>query len=243
MTDAGAGAPHPNLTSTLTARLTNEIVAGKLPPRTRLPTERSLMETYGVSRTVVREAIAALRAEGLVETRQGSGAYVAADARNRPFRIDPKGLKSLDQVVNVMELRLCVEVEAAGIAAERRSKQDVAGMKRINRAMGEAIKKGEPTVDLDFDLHTAIGAATGNPYFSSFLEFIGRIIIPRRSILIDDHEHGGDPYLARIHREHEAIIAGIAKGDAAAARRAMRRHIVEGRERYRRLGDKREKKT
>ncbi|MCB1497731.1 MAG: FadR family transcriptional regulator [Bauldia sp.] len=232
------GRAQPNLTSTLTARLADEIVAGKLPPHTRLPTERSLMETYGVSRTVVREAIAALRADGLVETRQGSGAYVAAEIRNRPFRIDPKGLKSVKQVLDVMELRLCVEVEAAGIAARQRSKADIARMRKVSRAMARAIANGDPAVDLDFELHTVIGTTTGNPYFSSFLEFIGGIIIPRRTILIDDHEHGGTPYLARIQAQHEAIIAAIAKGDAGAARRAMRRHLAEGRDRYRRLVSK-----
>ena len=203
------------------------------------------METYGVSRTVVREAIAALRAEGLVETRQGSGAFVAAEARSRPFRIDPRGLKSIGQVLDVMELRLCVEVEAAGIAAERRSKADIARMERINRAMGREIAKGEPAVDLDFDLHAAIGAATGNLYFLSFLDFIGRIIIPRRTVLIDEHRLSDrGPYLAGIHREHETIIAAIADGDSAAAQRAMRAHLIQGRERYRRLvGDDHQEKA
>lgn len=228
--------PHGNLTSTVTSRLSEQIVAGKLPPRTRLPTERALMETYGVSRTVVREAIAALRAEGLVETRQGSGAFVARDLTKRPFRIDPEGLKSIGQVLDVMELRLCVEEEAAGLAAERRSKADLTRLRRINRAMAKVIAKGDPAVDLDFDLHAAIGAATGNPNFLSFLDFIGRIIIPRRSILIDKQGASDrDSYLARILREHEAIIDAIAAGDAAAARRAMRAHLTQGRERYRRL--------
>ena len=102
----------------------------------------------------------------------------------------------------------------------------------------EHFANGDPAVDLDFELHTVIGTTTGNPYFSSFLEFIGGIIIPRRTILIDDHEHGGTPYLARIQAQHEAIIAAIAKGDAGAARRAMRRHLAEGRDRYRRLVSK-----
>ena len=133
-----------------------------------------------------------------------------------------------------MELRLCVEVEAAGIAAERRSKADVARMTRLNRAMARAIAKGDPATDLDFDLHAAIGAATGNEYFSSFLDFIGRIIIPRRTVLIDEHQAGErGPYLAGILKEHEEIIAAIADRDPDAARNAMRTHLVQGRERYR----------
>lgn len=231
--------PSRNLTSNVTSQLTEEIVAGDLAPGTRLPTERELMETYGVSRTVVREAIAALRAEGLVETRQGSGAFVASDIGTRPFRIDPVGLKSISRVFDVMELRLCVEVEAAGLAAERRTKSDLAKLRRINRAMGKAIANGDPAIELDYNLHTAIGAATGNPYFSSFLEFIGRIIIPRRTILI---EHFGSaelyqPFLTRIHQDHETIIAAIAAQEVPAARKAMRSHLVEGRDRFRQLID------
>ncbi|KAB2875677.1 MAG: FadR family transcriptional regulator, partial [Bauldia sp.] len=123
-----------NLTSELASRLSEEIVAGKLAPGTRLPTEHELMRSFGVSRTVVREAIAALRSEGLVETRQGSGAFVAADSRRRPFRIDPEGLESVEQVLDVLELRICIEVEAAGLAAERRSTADIATIDAISAA-------------------------------------------------------------------------------------------------------------
>ena len=77
------------------------------------------MRAMGVSRTVVREAVAALRAEGLVTTRQGSGAFVATDASRVPFRIDPEGLSSIGDVLEVMELRLAIEIEAAALAAER----------------------------------------------------------------------------------------------------------------------------
>lgn len=228
-----------NLTSSVTDRLTEEIVAGKLTPGTRLPTERALMESYGVSRTVVREAIAALRADGLVETRQGSGAFVARDLGKRPFRIDPVGLGSIGRVFEVMELRLCVEVEAAGLAAERRTKTDLANLRRINRAMGKAVSKGDPAIELDFNLHNTIGAATGNPYFSSFLEFIGRIIIPRRTILIEEIGSADQyqPFLARIHDDHDRIIAAIAEQNVMAARQAMRSHLVEGLQRFRNLID------
>jgi DNA-binding FadR family transcriptional regulator len=228
--------PPRNLASELARRLGAEIVAGKLKPRTRLPTEHALMATFGVSRTVVREAIAALRAEGLVETRQGSGAFVATDPRGRPFRIDPEGLKSIPQVLDVMELRICVEVEAAGLAASRRTRADVARINRIGGAFAAAVADGDAAVGLDFDFHAAIGAATGNPYFSAFLDFIGSIIIPRRTILVDAQAPAKlGAYLARVREEHEAIAEAIAAGDAKAASAAMRVHLTRGRDRYRRL--------
>src|SRR6478609_5174144 len=82
--------PARNLTSEVVTRIAIEIRSGRLQPGTRLPTEQKLMAAMGVSRTVVREAVAALRADGLVTTRQGSGAFVAGDSRRVPFRIDPE---------------------------------------------------------------------------------------------------------------------------------------------------------
>src|SRR3990170_4806447 len=108
------------LTAELVQRLTADITSGKLPPGSRLPTEQELIAATGVSRTVVREAVAALRAEGLVVTRQGVGAFVPANAR-RSFRVDFDQLSSLREVLDVMELRTGIETEAAGLAAERAS--------------------------------------------------------------------------------------------------------------------------
>src|SRR6266702_7953242 len=109
-----------SLTGELVARLADDITSGRIPPGSRLPTEQEMIATTGVSRTVVREAVAALRAEGLVITRQGVGAFVTANPR-RPFRLEGGELDELREVIGVMELRTGVEVEAAGIAAERGS--------------------------------------------------------------------------------------------------------------------------
>src|SRR6187551_1756586 len=108
------------LTAELVARLTADITSGKLAPGSRLPTEQEMIAATGVSRTVIREAVAALRADRLVVTRQGVGAFVAENVR-RPFRVDFDEHSSLRDVLNVMELRTGVEVEAAGLAAERAS--------------------------------------------------------------------------------------------------------------------------
>ena len=229
-------APPTNLTGLLIERLTGEIVDGKLPPRTRLPTEAALMRTHGVSRTVVREAIAALRAEGLVETRQGSGAFVATDTSRRPFRIDPDGLESVGQVVDVLELRICVEVEAAGLAAERRTKADIRRMGKVSHRFAAAIDRGDPAIAIDFDFHAAVGAATQNPYFSSFLAFLGGITIPRRTIHLDDERpREVTDYLHRLKCEHDAIAEAIMRQDPVAARAAMQAHLGRSRHHYQQL--------
>lgn len=217
-------------------RLSAEIGGGRLPPGARLPTENEMMVQMGVSRTVVREAIAALRAEGLVTTRQGLGAFVATDVQRRPFRIDPDGLRSIGEVLNVMELRMAVEAEAAGFAAERASPAQLRAIDAALDAIDQAIARGDSAIDEDFAFHHAIADATGNPQFAGFLEYLGRFIIPRQSVRVDA-QRGSDqrPYLATIQSEHRAIFAAISARDAAAAREAMRRHLVNGRDRYRRL--------
>src|SRR3954454_3621856 len=120
-------------------QLAEQIKSGRLAPGERLPTEQELTRAARVSRTVVREAVAALRAEGLVITRQGVGAFVSAEPQRAPFRIEPERLQSLADVLNVMELRLGVEVESAGLAAERASKSDV-------KAIGAALHAIEAAV-------------------------------------------------------------------------------------------------
>src|SRR5713226_559508 len=123
-----------SLTGELVARLTDDITSGKIPPGSQLPTEQELIAATGVSRTVVREAVAALRADGLVVTRQGVGAFVPENAR-RPFRINTEELRSLREVIEVMELRTGVEIESAGLAAERASTDDVRAIERAFAAI------------------------------------------------------------------------------------------------------------
>src|SRR5260370_9266794 len=113
------------LSRRLFEQLAEQIKGGRLAPGARLPTEQELTRAARVSRTVVREAVAALRAEGLVVTRQGVGAFVSAEPQRAPFRIDPERMQSLDDVLHVMELRLGVEIESAGLAAERASRAQV----------------------------------------------------------------------------------------------------------------------
>ena len=96
--------PPRSLAHELVARLTADITSGKIPPGSQLPTEQELIAAAGVSRTVVREAVAALRAEGLVVTRQGVGAFVPANAR-RPFRVELDQLSSLRDVLDDTPLR------------------------------------------------------------------------------------------------------------------------------------------
>jgi DNA-binding FadR family transcriptional regulator len=228
--------PMRNLSEQLVERLTGEIASGKLAPGERLPTEQSMIASFGVSRTVVREAISALRAVGLVESRQGSGIFIAKDLRSRPFLIDPGGLTSISDVVEVMELRISVEVEAAALAAERHTPAQFERISAALAAFDEAMQRGEAAVDEDLAIHTAVAEATGNGHFPAFLQFLGRHLIPRQSIRVGLWSGGEQRhYLEGVQVEHRAIADAIRARDPAAARDAMRQHLSRGRERYRRF--------
>jgi GntR family transcriptional repressor for pyruvate dehydrogenase complex len=224
-----------SLAHELIERLTADIIGGKLPPGSRLPTEQELIAATGVSRTVVREAVAALRAEGLVVTRQGVGAFVADDAR-RPFRINPVELRSLREILDVMELRTGIEIEAAGLAAERASSADVREVAGAYDAIQAAIGRGRSAVDQDFAFHCRIAEATGNPQFRRFLEYLGRFIIPRQTVSVAAGSLADRrTYLATIQDEHREIVQTIRAHAVSKARAAMRRHLLNSRKRYQRL--------
>ena len=180
-----------------------------------------MIAATGVSRTVVREAVAALKADRLVITRQGVGAFVAEQVR-RPFRVDFDEHSTLREVLNVMELRTGVEIEAAGLAAERASAAQVKKIADRFAAVSAAIGRGENAVDQDFAFHCEIADATGNPQFRRFLEYLGRFIIPRRTVW-----GRSAPATKSIHLER--LPAGAradpprdprARGDASARRHA-----------------------
>ncbi len=222
------------LTGELVARLTASIVSGKLPPGSRLPTEQEMIAATGVSRTVVREAVAALKADRLVITRQGVGAFVAEQVR-RPFRVDFDERSTLREVLNVMELRTGVEVEAAGLAAERASQTQVKKIADRFGAIRAAIGRGENAVDQDFAFHCEIADSTGNPQFKRFLEYLGRFIIPRRTVWGRSAPPSKRIQLDVFQQEHEQILNAIRERAVTQARAAMQRHLVNSRGRYEKI--------
>ncbi len=224
-----------SLTHQLAAQISADIVEGRLASGSRLPTEQEMVATNGVSRTVVGEAVAALRADGLVVVRQGVGAFVAADVR-RPFRIDVDGLRSLRQAIEVMELRTGIEIEAAGLAAERATAAQIRKIAQAYEAVNRAIDRGEAAIDEDFAFHVGIAEATGNPQFQRFLQYLGRSIIPRKTVRVSSPSMPSSrAYLRTFQEEHADILGAIRGRTPTPARAAMRRHLVNSRKRYNKL--------
>jgi GntR family transcriptional repressor for pyruvate dehydrogenase complex len=214
-----------------------QILAGDYPAGARLPSEAQLTELHGVSRTVVREAIAALRADGLVQPRQGSGVFVLDFEPQATFTplTGSADLASISSIVEVLEIRIGIEVEAAALAALRRSPAQEEQIILRHDEIGALMEAGKPTSGADFALHLAVADATNNPRFREFLEHFGQAVIPRAAL------QGGaalvDPaaYISQIDREHGAIVAAISDGEEDAAREAMRLHLRGSQARYRAL--------
>ena len=167
--------------------------------------------------------------------RQGVGAFVAANVR-RPFQIDVDGLRSLRQALDVMELRMGIEIEAAGLAAERGTAAQIRKIVHAYEAVDLAIERGETAIDEDFAFHVSIAEATGNPQFPRFLEYLGRSIIPRKTVRVNSPNMPNNRAdLRTFQEEHRNILGAIRAGTPTQARASMRRHLVNSRKRYKKL--------
>lgn len=225
-----------SLTADLVSRLTREIADGALPPGARLPTEQQMVAALGVSRTVVREAVAALKGDGLVVARQGAGVFVAEHAERRPFRIDPDALASLTNVLALMELRTGLEGEAAALAALRRTGPELRRLDQAMAALEAARKEGSDAAEADFAFHRAVMEATHNAYYRDFHRYLGQFILPRQSVramAVPPEERAS--HLARVQAEHQRIRDAIAARDDTSARDAALGHLRNSRERFGRL--------
>jgi GntR family transcriptional repressor for pyruvate dehydrogenase complex len=214
-----------SLSEKLAQTLEKSIRQGTLKTGEKLPTENALVDTHGVSRTVVREAFSRLKTLGLIETRQGSGSFVKAlpqpDARK--LKLIPDG--SVDAVLKVVEVRRALEAESAALAAERRTTKSLQKIKQAMRALDKAVASGGDGVSEDVAFHAAIAQAANNPflldtlaYLNQFLENATRVTRANEATRADLEE--------AVRHEHQAIIDAIEASDVKAARIAGTKHML-----------------
>lgn len=234
MTTSSSMPPKLKRRNSLTGEVLNwlrvSIENGTLQPGAKLPTEQDLASQMGVSRTVVREAVAALKADGLVMSRQGVGAFVVEPGEAQHFRVDISKLSSIENVLQLLELRIGMETDMAGLAAERRTQDDLDLIVKCHREIDELMQKGEDSVDADFKFHLSIARATQNEYFIKFIRFLGTKTVPDRDLLVDA-EHDAQ-YVALINAEHLRIVEAIKAQDVEAARKAARLHLLNSHARH-----------
>jgi DNA-binding FadR family transcriptional regulator len=224
---------HRNLAQGVVEGLSTDIRQSIFKPGDKLPTESAIMEQYGVSRTVVREAISQLQAAGVVQTRHGIGTFVI-DRPQSGLGINADTIMTVRDVLAILELRISMETEAAWLAASRRTDEQVAAMGEALGDMQRAMEQGSASVEADVRFHQLIAQATANPYFVDLLGQLGSAIIPRARLNTPGLDVGKPlDYLERVNREHEDIYKAIVRRDQEAARAAMRTHLSNSRERLR----------
>ncbi|HEY6003738.1 MAG TPA: FCD domain-containing protein [Anaeromyxobacter sp.] len=213
------------LADEVTGALVRLVRAGEVRAGERLPSEKQMSERFGVSRTVVREAVSRLKSEGLVESHQGKGAFVRAASPDVPFRIARRGADTVRSVLQIVELRTGLEAEAAALAAARRTEAEMKGIRRALRSLeGCADGGSEAGVEADQAFHRAIARATGNPHYVALWDFIGRFLTSAMRVT-RAYEARHAELVEQVKREHEALAKAIAERDPEAARAAARRHL------------------
>lgn len=219
----------------LVAALSERIREGRLQIGDKMPTEAAIMAEFAVSRTVVREALSKLQASGLVQTQHGIGTFVLGMGEDTGFRITREQFSTLQDVVAVLELRIGIETEAAALAAQRRTQDNLAAMRKALDTLTRALEQGEDTVAADFQFHQEIARATQNDHYLDLISTLGSHIIPRarlepHAVVTEERRQ----YLRRVNGEHEGIYDAIVAQDSEGARFAMRTHLANSRERRRR---------
>jgi GntR family transcriptional repressor for pyruvate dehydrogenase complex len=193
-------------------------------PGVRLPSETKMAGRFGVSRTVIREAVSRLKSEGLVESRQGSGVFVRDRNMHAPFRIDPNILDSIHSVLQVVELRLSLEGEIAALAATRRSRGQLAAIRRALKGIELDEQAGKDGVDADIEFHRGIAEATGNPHFLALVEFLFNFLTGATRVT-RSYEATKAALSRQVKEEHQRIVDAISRRDPEAARLAARQHM------------------
>jgi DNA-binding FadR family transcriptional regulator len=206
------------------------IVSGSYPQNAVLPGVPELMERYGVSRTVLREAMKTLAGKGLIEAKARIGTRVRDREHWNLF--DPDVLlwyaaSGFDRqfLHQLSEMRLALEPEAAAIAADRRSDDQLEEMYRAVDAMGAPNVTAESFVEADLAFHLAVARATGNPFMHSISTLIEVALV---EVLTSSHPVLNPDRHVKSVADHRAIADAIARRDREGARAAMRLVIRDG---------------
>lgn len=223
----------PKLSDRVADLMLETILERDLSPGDQLPSERELSEQYGVSRTVIREAVRSLTAKGVVDVLSGRGLSVAAveaEAVSSSMSLYLRGNHREIPYNLIHEVRTTIEPEIAGLAAERATDEGIEGLRALHQRMQDSLGDIETAAQVDVEFHLALARMTQNELFVIVLDSIGTIMVEiRRAKLSLPVDHGNSV------REHNRILTAVAKRDAEGARTAMRRHLDEGNRLWERL--------
>lgn len=217
------------LSARIYEEILNDIMGGAYSEGDRLPTETALADRFEVSRPVVREALAQLRDDGLIQVRRGSGSYVQKRPNAAVLQFAPLG--SIADIQRCFEFRAAIEPAAAHLAAMRRGPAELQALHDGLAALEAAVAGRAVGTEADFAFHRAVAEASGNAFFVTTLASLEDAVTSAMSVnrnlsLLDPKAR-----LAVVQREHEEVYEEILAGRCEGAERAMRRHIEGARRR------------
>jgi GntR family transcriptional repressor for pyruvate dehydrogenase complex len=216
----------PSLSDKVTEQMTEAIVSGQVRPGERLPSERDLGEKFKVSRTVVREAVRSLAARGLVRVTSGRGMEVSASNSDNvaaSMSLLVRGHEGLDYG-KVNEVRTAVEVQVAGLAAQRAHPEDLKRLAKLCDEHQRSLVTGDLTAaaEHDFQFHRELTRASGNELLLAMLDSISDVLREVRYQSMNKPHVGEDGLKA-----HRRILKCVSAGKPEAARQAMAEHLAE----------------
>lgn len=226
-----AGGPrHVKLSDQIYERIFGLIVSGEFPEKSKLPTEVDLADRLNVSRTIVREALARLRDEGFVVSRQGAGTFVQRQQPEK-FAAGFQPVGSIADVHRCFEFRIGIEGEAAYLAARRKDARNTEEIAQMLEVLETIVKQGAVGAIADYDFHLAVSRATGNPFFISSMALLRPHIDFGMNLARSLSLRKPRSRVRQVQDEHAQIYDAIKSGDAERARGAMRQHIESARKR------------
>lgn len=203
------------------------IVNGTLPEGGKLPSEVELAASFGVSRPVVREALARLRADELIVSRHGSGSYVQRKPSRQLLSLAPIG--GIADLMRCFEFRVALEGEAAALAAKRRTEKDIAEINAALDDLEDAISRKRVGTKADIRFHNAIAHASKNKLFTMALKTLADVIFQSVTVARKLTLQASTKRLLAVQAEHRRIFESIKNEDANGARKAMRLHLENAR--------------
>ncbi|MGE8686975.1 MAG: FadR/GntR family transcriptional regulator [Achromobacter sp.] len=219
------------LTEQVARQIAGGIAEGIHPVGAKLPPGRILAEQYGVSAAVIREATERLRAQGLIQSRQGSGSVVVSRTGTQGFQVSA-GIADREQLASVYELRMELEGGAAALAAVRRNAADLAAMSQALESLEAHLEHPEEGVEHDISFHVAIAAATHNSYYQDLLQYLNlQLRLAVSTARTNSRRHDG--LTAAVQQEHVAVFEAIRAGDPERARLAATHHLQQAASRLR----------
>jgi GntR family transcriptional regulator, transcriptional repressor for pyruvate dehydrogenase complex len=200
-------------------RLLETLERDDLAPGAKLPSERELMRMLHVGRSTVREALNGLALAGVIEIRHGQGCFVASLARPAPHALELALRRGVTD--RLMEARIIVEVEMAGLAADRATDDELAEMEKVLTAYERAVRTGASTVRHSSRLHERLLAASHNEVLVGFV----RTYMPKVLERGDELEQTGPENIMDEYLEHRSLYEAVRDRDAELARTRMRAHL------------------